>query len=205
MRLWTIQKYPAYQYMLKTDILAANEEYVFEKEFYAPVYAWLYNQMVNRIGEPPQGIKYPIWAWFQWEGKRSKPDMRRSGHSKPGEKVVRLTIEVNEKDVLLADFDLYHYPLNYWYIPLNEDDDRKAEEKCPALSFEQSIRREFILQPSKDPRFYEMMTKSWERIFDLSLEDDGWLFNKMDKKSIQATMWQIKREQILDVEEFIAR
>jgi Phage-related tail protein len=131
--------------------------------------------------------------------------MRRSSHSKRGEKVVRLTIEVNEKNVLLSDFDLYHYPLNYWYIPLNEDDDRKVVEKYPAFSFEQSIRRDLLLHPLKDPEFYETMTKSWERIFDLSLEDDGWLFNKMDKKSIQATMWQIKGEQTLNVEEFIAR
>jgi hypothetical protein len=65
MKLWTIQRYPAYQCMLRTGILAGNKEYVFEKDFYAPVYAWLYNEMVKRIGEPPRGIKYPIWAWFQ--------------------------------------------------------------------------------------------------------------------------------------------
>lgn len=205
MKLWTIQKYPAYLSLLRTGVLTANEEYVFEKDFYTPVYEWLYNQMVKRIGKPPQGIKYPVWAWFQWEGKRSKPDMRRSGHAVRGEKIVRLTIDVNEKEILLSDFDLYHYPLSYWYLPLNEEEDREAEKRYPALSFEQLIRRELMLHPTKDPEFYNSMAESWERIFDLSIEDDGWLYNKMNKKSIQANMWQIKGEQVLNVEEYIAR
>ncbi|ACL77024.1 DUF3841 domain-containing protein [Ruminiclostridium cellulolyticum] len=88
--------------------------------------------------------------------------MRRSGHALYGENIVRLTIEVNEKDMLLSDFDLYHYPLNYWYAPLNEDDDRKVENECLSLSSEQSIRRELLLHPTKDPKFYKTMTESWE-------------------------------------------
>lgn len=205
MKLWTIQKYEAYLSMLKTGVLKAKEEYVFEKDFFAPVYEWLYNQMVKRIGEPPQGIKYPVWAWYQREGKRSKPDMRRSGHAMRGEKIVRLTIDVNENEVLLSDFDLYHYPLNYWYLPLNEADSKEKEKKYSALNYEQSICRDHMLHPEKDPEFYKIMAGSWERIFDLSLEDDGWLYTKMNEKTIQATMWQIKKEQVLKAEKFIAR
>jgi hypothetical protein len=49
---------------------------------------------------PPNGIKYPIWAWFQWSSeKHRKPDLRCSGFGNKGEKMVRLTIDVNDKEV----------------------------------------------------------------------------------------------------------
>lgn len=70
MILWTIQDYPAYEIFMDSGILIANEDFVFGKELYDPAYKWLFEQMVERIGVPPQGVKYPVWAWYQWEGKR---------------------------------------------------------------------------------------------------------------------------------------
>jgi hypothetical protein len=206
MKLWTIQNYNAYQEMLKTGILKANENYVFERDFFEPIYDWLFKEMVKRIGAPPElSIKYPIWAWYQSDGKRQKPDMRRSSHSAKGEHVVRMTIEVDDKDVVFSDFDLYHYPLNYWHLPLNEDESEYMDEKYPSLYFDQMSIRELLLQPSKDPLFCDIMLKSWERIFNLSLEDDGYIFGSIKEKTIQATMWQLKIENVIKVEEFIAR
>jgi hypothetical protein len=37
-------------------------------------YDWMVEQMRIRIGNPPPGVRYPVWAWHQWEGKRKKPD-----------------------------------------------------------------------------------------------------------------------------------
>ena len=25
---------------------------------------------------PPNDVIYPVWAWYQWEGVRKRPDMR---------------------------------------------------------------------------------------------------------------------------------
>lgn len=37
-----------------------------------------------------------------------------------GEKGVRLTINCPAERVLLSDFSLWHYVLNYWYLPSSE-------------------------------------------------------------------------------------
>lgn len=39
------------------------------------------NQMKMRIGNAPEGVTFPVWAWYQWEGKRKRPDMRIHGRS----------------------------------------------------------------------------------------------------------------------------
>ena len=34
------------------------------------MFAQVTEQMIKRIGAPPEGIVYPAWAWYQWEGRR---------------------------------------------------------------------------------------------------------------------------------------
>ena len=46
------------------------------------------------------------------------------------------------------------------------------------------------------------MLNSWKRIFNLSLEDDGYIFGFIKEKTIQATMWQLKIENVIKVEWF---
>jgi len=61
--------------------------------------------------------------------------MRESGYAKRGEKIVQLTIEVDNEDMLLSDFDLFHYVLNYWYLPSDKQDDICFEEEYKALGY----------------------------------------------------------------------
>jgi hypothetical protein len=51
----------------------------------------------------------------------------------------------------------------------------------------------------------EKMTKSWERIFDLTLEPNDWLIEPMEKKSIQTTLWSIRQDQVVKAEVFTAQ
>ena len=30
------------------------------------------------------GVTLPVWAWYQWEGVRKKPDLRKEGSDKDG-------------------------------------------------------------------------------------------------------------------------
>lgn len=74
--------------------------------------------MSRRIGEPPLGVRYPVWAWFQYENERSRrPDLRRSAHGPSGTRAVLIEFDIAEDQVLLSDFDLWHYVLNEWYVP----------------------------------------------------------------------------------------
>lgn len=106
MILWTIQHRKAYEEFLENGVLRGNPEYI-EEEFFKEPYEWMIEQMKKRIGNPPDGVTIPIWAWYQWEGKRKRPDMRSCGRGW-GEKstpIVLLTIDVPNDCVLLSDFD----------------------------------------------------------------------------------------------------
>lgn len=80
--------------------------------------------MKKRIGMPPNDVIYPVWAWYQWEGVRKRPDMRTHRYGgKKGTPVVLLTIDVPNNMVLLSNFDMWHVVLNNGYLPLYDKDD----------------------------------------------------------------------------------
>lgn len=154
---------------------------------------------------PPKKVRYPVWAWYQWEGKRKRRDVREKGYAERGEKIVQLTIEVDDKDVLLSDFDLFHYPLNYWYLPLDESDDVAFESDYIRAGFTWHDLKDFTIQSEEMLLLRERIIKSWDLIFDLDKKDDGWLYGSLETKSIQATLWQVNLEQVVRVEIFIAK
>ena len=166
MLLWTIQHINAYNKMNKCGTLRAENEYIYS--YFKGAYKWLSKQMTQRIGPAPEGVDYPVWAWYQWEGKRKRPDMRFHGRGwcpEKGTPIVLITIDVSDQNVLLSDFDDWHIVLNDGVYDITEKYDRDFSE--------------------------EEKIKSWEYIFDVNGE-----FVKRDiniKPSIQATMWEIKK------------
>ena len=176
MILWTIQHRAAYEEMLQIGVLRANSAYIFE-EFFRDSYDWMVEQMKKRIGNPPEGVDLPIWAWYQWEGNRKRPDMRHHGRSSDkGVPIVLLTIDVPDDKVLLSDFD-------YWHVVLNDGE---------------------LIFPYDENAVYskEERQKSWENIFDYQCSFDE---ERTIGLSTQATMWEIKAEWVLKVEHFKTR
>ena len=176
MILWTIQHKNAYDKMVETGRLVANEEYLFLPLDDCDEYKWLSERMRDLIGEPPSGVRFPVWAWYQWEGVRKRPDMRT--HRFCGEKgspIVLITFDIPDNKVALSDFDMWHCILNDDYLPLSEADD-------------------------KDVFTEEEKIKSWDNVFKYDIETDFW----DTPKSTQATMWEIKKEWVLKVEYFIS-
>lgn len=123
MKLWTIQHLDAYKQMQKTGYLHANEDHLFCMDDFRFAYDWMSEQMEIRIGDPPQSVSYPIWAWYTWEGVCKRPDIRRAGYAMPGTPIVLLTLEVSPNRVLLSDFDMWHIVMGGHYIALDEKDD----------------------------------------------------------------------------------
>ena len=65
---------------------------------------------------------YPIWFWHQYKNSKSKrPDLRESGLLSKGTKGVLIEFEKPETEILLSDFNLWHFVLNYWHIANNEE------------------------------------------------------------------------------------
>ncbi|WHE88346.1 DUF3841 domain-containing protein [Lachnoanaerobaculum gingivalis] len=165
MLLWTIQHKTTYDILLETGRLIANEKSLLFEGAFRSSYDWLAKQMKKRIGMPPNGVRYPIWAWYQWEGVRKRPDMRTHRYGgKKGIPIVLLSIDVPDNMVLLSDFDMWHVILNDGYLPLYEKDD--------------------IEYPSEDEKL-----KSWENVFCIDEVTDCWYI----PKSTQATFWELKK------------
>ena len=168
--------------------------------FFLPAYQWLSQQMRIRVGSPPTNDALPVWAWYQWQGKKkNKPDLRSGGHLPKGERGVRLELEVGDHRVLLSDFELWHYVLNYWYLPLSEEDGETFEATLEqhALSF-------FQTKPLPDPKFHQVIVSSWQCIFDISWSAKG-ITRPRKEKSIQAILWEIRLEDVRSVQEFVAK
>ncbi len=196
MILWTIQKESVWKKLNKDGYLIGKRDCIFDDEW-IDCYEWMMDQMKKRIGNPQIKNSFPIWAWYQFEG--SKPDLRSSGHLPRKEKGVRIEFECHEDEVLLSDFELWHYVLNYWYLPSSIADDKRFENELEkkGLSF-------FETKPLPDLEYHQKIQKSWERIFDIDWDDPHFTHPK-DKKSIQATLWQLKIDQVKDYTPFIAR
>lgn len=176
MILWTIQHKVAYDKMVQTGVLRADEDYIVDKSFKAS-YEWMANQMIKRIGRPPSGVSMPVWAWYQWEGKRKRLDMRSHGcWSEKGIPIVLLTIDVPDECVLLSDFD-------YWHVVLNDGD--------------------LIFQNDDVAYSREERQKNWEKIFDYECFGDD--ERRSIGLSTQACMWEIKAEWVLKTEHFVSR
>ena len=178
MILWTIQHRNAYEKMIKTGSLVADENYAMFPSDENEAYCWLSERMKERIGNPPKGVEFPVWAWYQWEGKRKRPDMRTHHriYGKKGTPIVLLTFDIPKEKVVLTDFDMWHCILNNSYLPLTQKED-------------------------KDVFTDKEKIKSWDNVFKYDIETDYWDV----PKTIQATMWGIRKEWILKVEHFLSR
>ena len=89
--------------------------------------------------------------------------------------------------------------LNYCYLPVSEQDgDRFDEElKRRGISFRAS-------RPFSNLDIHQIIERSWEKIFDLDWSEDGYS-NPKSQKSIQATFWELRVDQVRHEQHFTAR
>jgi len=176
MLLWTIQHKIAYEILIQTGRLRADEKHLFCGNDFLHAYQWISEQMKEHIGLPPEEIHYPVWAWYQWESVRKRLDMRSHRRwTTKGTPIVLLTIDVPDNLVLLSDFDMWHCVLNTSYLPLSKEDE-----------IENSTTAE--------------KTESWKKIFQIDVQTDYW----NTTKSTQATFWELKKEWVLKAEHFLS-
>ena len=199
MILWTIQKEKAWEQLKSRGYLVGTIDNTME-EFWVSACRWMADQMKERLGSPPCAECFPVWAWYQWENAtRTRPDLRTGGHLSKNERGVRIEFDCDENAALLSDFDLWHYVLNYWYLPESEADGEafEAELERRGLSF-------FKTKPLPHPEYHEKIVKSWDKIFDLDWTEPD-LASPRDQKSIQATVWQLRIDQVRSYTCFISR
>lgn len=198
MDLWTIQPVGVYNEVIETGVYRCDP---FKSDLLKPfddslvgieleskfknAYDWIASQMDAKISLRPEGVIYPVWAWYQFACK-NKPDLRRERWSNgcPGETLACIILDVPDKDVLLSDFGAWHHVLNNWPIADTEEEADRIDEYLDNASEE-------------DKKLF--LSNNWERVFDTSLFDNGFHRHGDD---IQATFWELKKEYIKNVRFF---
>ena len=187
MILWTIQPENIYYNILDTGFFHCDFNRIQFPEFKL-YYDWLAEEMVKRIGQPPVGVSYPVWAWYTQNGIQKKPDLRRERWQNgwKGDRFVCIVIDIPEDKVLLSDFDAWSIILNNGLLSESEQEDMLLEERYNTLS--PDLREEF-------------KRRNWERVFDIELMNNNWMSRGL---WIQATFWELRKEDIRNVLFFTA-
>jgi len=146
----------------------------------------------------------PIWVWSQWWGDRRRPDLRASGHLPKGACGVRVECKVDHDRVLLSDFELWHFVLNYGYLAKSENEDEEFEKELTAAGL--SLAGCSLRNPLPDTQFRQKIEQSWERIFDLTWTDpDHAIVSPTKDRAIQGTVWELLLDDVVDARHFTAR
>ncbi len=203
MVIWSNLTQQAWEELQKQGRLRVSCRHI-EKDFQGS-YLWMASQMELRLQTPrPSEDSMPIWAWWQWWGDRRRPDLRASGYLPKGTRGIRVELQVKTDRVLLSDFELWHYVLNYWYLPKTEKEGGVFEKKLTRAGL--SLVGCSHEHPLPHAGFRREVENSWERMFDLSWTDPNHRIVSASKnRSIQATLWELLMDDVVEIKEFTAR
>ena len=193
MRLWTIQPVEVLEEINRLGYYVCNPKkamYISDKEVnFKSSYDWLIIEMEKRIGKRPNGVSYPVWAWHTRDWQYKKPDLRQAGYDTPGTKCVCIELEVPDNEVVLSDYDVWHFILNDWYFDnsMNEEEWDSKHKYYDRLSPEKKL---------------EKKLKSWQGVFNITPYESDWFCRG---RYIQATFWVLKSSYIKKVQYFVAK
>lgn len=184
MIVWTIQPFEVYQKILDKGCFYCDPNRSInlrdDLEF-QHAYKWMIQQMVKKIGTADKMGAYPVWAWYRsHDYKHQRPDFRWT-RDYPDE--VCIEIEIPESQVLLSDFEGWHFVLNDWFY-------------SDATSQEEWDRKEQWFDDLNANQQQRIKSESWQRIFDITPRHGEW---KANGESVQACFWSIKKDQIRKV------
>lgn len=197
-KLWTIQRVEFLENLLEEGVAYGKRDNI-EREGFIEGYQWMMDRMEQKVGKKPFEGCFPLWAWYQWKDARyRKPHLGSACHNQKGTKCVRLEIEKDLSEVLLSDFMLWHFPLSYRDFIGYRADTRMFNKK---LKQEKLYKNKFEDWPAP---IKQEVVNSWDLIFDMDFDEEHFTSSR-EKKSIQATFWSLRPEEIRKTEYFTAR
>ena len=128
-KLWTMQTRDVWESLQRTGVYRTDTALCWMAEELPHAYSWLAREMTKRVGPPPQGVDYPVWAWYMQNGRHKKPDLRseRWCYGPGDEDYCCIELEIAPQRVLLSDFDVWHSVLNNGLISDTEEEDAALE------------------------------------------------------------------------------
>lgn len=183
MTLWTRQVPQVWEELEKNGIYHVKEEYIRAKndtiaDYYLELYRW-YTGEARKYVSIPQELKYPVWLCVTDENMLQ-----------PAKDTVILRLEVPKEQVVIANMEAWGYVVNYWYVPLNEEDAKKhaAELKRYGITEEDTL-----ISTSKGnfyPTLKRKILSSWGRVFTMPPANNN---------DAVATIWEIRRDWVKEV------
>ena len=189
MRLWTIQPVCVVDTLNSEGVFRCNTNLSENYKDFHDAYLWLANEMDKRNILHPKDLKLPLWAWHTRNWEHKKPDFRTSGLGCRGERYACIEFEIPDNDVLLSDYENWHYVLNKCWLDnsKNEDDWDRLHEWFDRLPYN---------------RQEKLMVESWQKIFDVTPYHDDWISRGA---YIQATFWELRKDMVRNVKYFTAK
>ncbi len=187
MRLWTIQTPDVLEMLEGGTVYRCDPARCARRDRFALhlSYGWMADRMDERGIVRPEGVLYPVWAWYAQSGRRGRPDLRLGGYAERGKEMACIEIEIDDDRALLSDSDDWDYVLNGWYLNPGRNVDEYWENN----------RRLFgITDRNERERF---VRDSWERVLSVGPETVG--------RSLQAAFWELRPEDVVRARRFVAK
>ena len=144
--------------------------------FYINAYDFMSSCLEKKCPKPDKAITYPRWAWYSWENSRNVPD---TGILEFYPDMYLLEIDVPDNEVLLSDYDNWHFCLNYIYLPKTDEEDDWFESQKPYLT---------------DDALKKRIRNSWLNIFDKDFPNR--FITDENEHSVQAVFWILYKNQV---------
>lgn len=113
-KLWTIQSAEVYDQLQKNGYYIPNEKHIIllDEEEFKKAYNWMTRQMNKFEIKNIYGNKYPIFAWYKFDGHLAVGKYFEELKEMIETNGVFMELEIEADRVLLSDFDKWHYVLN---------------------------------------------------------------------------------------------
>ncbi|CAM3117557.1 DUF3841 domain-containing protein [Lactiplantibacillus plajomi] len=179
MRLWTIQPYSVYQQLRRNGYFFCNPQQSenLQSSDFVTAYDWMIVKMKAKIGQPPEGVTTPLWGWYRINYENRHPDFR---HQRDYDDEVCLELDIPANQVLLSDFESWHFVLNDWY-------------KSPATDDQTWTQLDHWFDALPPSQQQQIKRQSWQSIFDITPRTGDWTKNG---DTVQACFWSINANQV---------
>ena len=138
---YTVQSLEVVEGLRKTGRFVCDQakSALIQEQAFKKAYDWMVEQMTKRIGPPPEGVNYPVWAFLDgnsdWE----------YGNGEPGDTMVRIDFTIDDSRVVASDFNDWHFVINDWFLDDSEDEaseEEALEDEASKVESWQGIFRE---------------------------------------------------------------
>ena len=203
MKCWTVISSEELNTLKSTHTLLCDhtKKNVMANDFF--MFKIAYDFMANHLEQfspKPKNVIYPRWIYYKFNNINSIHHVNKCVFcAKPTNSQFLLELNLNPKDVLLSDLDMWTNVLNGFYIAESEQEaDSFYNDSVPPqsifdpayISSLNDYQRAIIQDKQKQ------IIQSWEKIFNLNSNNPYYCFKN---KTIQGVTWKINYEQVLKI------